>query len=197
MFGCVLYSPWHAPAFWRELSRASISQHIHVRNLTRRLTLKPTTTFKHTAAMMKQGVRAIDATMKLCMMIPALLLLLGVPWLPRSGAAATARSLQVRVPFTVTYSYRIDLNVTESTPSIDAAIDLLQDETLESLEDLVKDQDDPPLRFVDFDSSVQGMSLGAASRISSSGCLAQTLYSLLLQAPAIARVRCAPLCKAR
>lgn len=59
-------------------------------------------------------------------------------------------------PFSVTYTYRIDLNASDATPSLDAAINLLQNETLATLSRLLNDQEDAPIGIVDIETVVQG-----------------------------------------
>lgn len=116
-----------------------------------------------------------------------------------TGHSAQLRVLEVDVPFSVTYEYRIDLNISEAIPSIEAAVDQLRNATLTELENLVHDKDNPPFRIVDFETIVIGMI--------ESLCIDPCRYSLhthpfvclYLQALAKARATCArmfraPLC---
>lgn len=75
-----------------------------------------------------------------------------------TGHSALLRVLfQDRVPSSVTYEYHVDLNISEATPSIEAAVDQLRVDTVTMLENLVYDKDDPPFRIVNFEANVQGM----------------------------------------
>jgi hypothetical protein len=90
--------------------------------------------------------------------VESLLPIMGAVFLfPWTGHSAALRVLQDEVPFSVTYEYRIDLNISEATPSIETALDLLRNDTLITLENLVYNKDDPPFRIVDIETIMQGM----------------------------------------
>lgn len=60
-----------------------------------------------------------------------------------------------RTLLSLSYQYSINLNVSEAIPSIDAAINLLHNETLTAIDQLVEDGDDPLFLVVDLADTFQ------------------------------------------
>lgn len=64
---------------------------------------------------------------------------------------------QNRTPFAVVYRYRINLNISETFPSIGAAIDALENTTLVTAGNLVEEGFDPLFLVVDLNTQVQAL----------------------------------------
>jgi len=63
--------------------------------------------------------------------------------------------LPSRTPFSLTYEYRIDLNVSETMPSVETVIDVLRNDTLAAIQQLVGDGDDPLFSIDALDMNIQ------------------------------------------
>lgn len=82
--------------------------------------------------------------------------LLVVLWCACHSESIETTDSSERTLISLAYRYSIQLNVTNDMPSIDDAIDQLDNDTLAAIDRLVRDGDDPIYFVVDFDSQVQG-----------------------------------------
>ena len=77
--------------------------------------------------------------------------------LPWTGSTTPLRELQNLVSFSITYEYRVDLNMSEATSSIEGAVNQLRIATLTRLEKSLDDKNDPSFRIVNLEADVKGM----------------------------------------